>query len=82
MRSTREVAADIQRYCVAHPGARDTLEGIAWWLAIQRCSDTLEDLRAAVDQLVAERVLVRHDLADGTTLFGCSARERGQEAES
>jgi hypothetical protein len=72
MRSTREVAAEIRRYCVAHPEARDTLEGIAWWLAMQRCTDTLEELRAAVDSLVEEKVLVPYHLTDGTTVFGCS----------
>jgi hypothetical protein len=70
-RSTHEVAAEIQRYCAAHPGVRDTLEGIAWWLAIQRSSDTLEALSAAVDSLVEQKVLEAHRLADGTQLFGC-----------
>jgi len=70
-RSTHEVAAEIQRYCAAHPGVRDTLEGIAWWLTIQRSSDTLEVLSAAVDTLVEQKVLESHRLADGRQLFGC-----------
>ena len=69
--STHEVAAEIRRYCAAHPGGRDTLEGIAWWLAIQRCSETLEVLSAAVDSLVEQKVLESYRLADGTQLFGC-----------
>jgi hypothetical protein len=70
-RSSHEVAAEIQRYCAAHPGVRDTLEGIAWWLAIQRSSDTLEVLSAAVDSLVEQKVLEAHRLADGRQVFGC-----------
>ena len=72
-RSTRELAAEITRYCAAHRDARDTLEGIAWWLAMQRCSDTLDELRAAVDLLVEQRVLVPHHLNDGTTVYSCPA---------
>jgi hypothetical protein len=71
-RSPRALTAEISRYCAEHPGARDTLEGIAWWLAIQRSSDTLEELRAAVDVLIERNVLVPHRLTDGRTLYGCS----------
>ena len=71
-RSIHEVAGDIRRYCAAHSDARDTLEGIAWWLAIQRCSDTLEEVRAAVDLLVQQKVLVPYHFSDGTTVFGSS----------
>jgi hypothetical protein len=69
--STQQLADEISRYCTAHPGARDTLEGIAWWLAIQRRNDTLEELRAAVEILVAQHVLVPYRLNDGTTVYGC-----------
>lgn len=75
--STHPIAEEIRRYCVAHPEARDTVEGIAWWLAIQRSSDSLEEVRAAVDSLVEQAVLVAYRLNDGTTVFGCSA-DRGR----
>jgi hypothetical protein len=75
--STSEVAADIKRYCAAHPGVRDTLEGIAWWLALQRCSDTMGVLGAAVDSLVEQKVLAAYRLADGRTVFGCCAGGQG-----
>ena len=80
-RSTRELAAEITRYCLAHPGARDTIEGIAWWLAMQRSSDTLEELRAAVNSLCDQKLLVAYRLSDGTTVYGCPADERTQDAE-
>jgi len=67
-----DLADEIRRYCVAHPDARDTLDGIAWWLALQRQEDTLEELRVAVDSLVAQGLLVPHRLIDGSVVFGCS----------
>ena len=76
-RSTQELADEITRYCAAHPDARDTLEGIAWWLTLQRCNDTLDDLRAAVGFLVDQKVLVPFHLNDGTTVYGCSTGPGG-----
>jgi hypothetical protein len=65
---------EIRRYCVAHPDALDSLDGIAWWVAMQRYDDVLEELAAVVDQLVDEGVLVRHRTQDGTTVFGCCVK--------
>ena len=76
MRPTRnELAADIRRYCATHPNALDTVEGIAWWVAIQRYGDMLDDVRAVVDSLVSEGVLVRYLNEDGGCVFGCRPRE-------
>jgi hypothetical protein len=66
------LADEIRRYCAAHPEARDTLEGIAWWLALQRQGEAREELRAAVESLVAQGLLVEHRLSDGSVVFGCS----------
>lgn len=70
--SNSGLAEEIRRYCAEHPGARDTLEGIAWWLALQRHGEAREELRAAVDSLVAQGLLVQHRLSDGSIVFGCS----------
>ncbi len=67
-----QIAAELRRYCAAHPHGRDTLEGIAWWLTLQRCNETMDVLSAAVDSLVEQNVLTIHRLGDGTTLFGCA----------
>jgi hypothetical protein len=67
----RRVAEEIHRYCVAHPQACDSVEGIAWWVARQRYDETLDEVRAAVDMLVAEGFLVPHNLGDGSTVFAC-----------
>lgn len=52
------LAAEVVRYLRRHPGAADTVEGIAeWWVAKQRLEDTLERVQAAVERLVADGVL-------------------------
>lgn len=52
------LAAEVLRYLRRHPGAADTVEGIAeWWVAKQLLEDTLERVQAAVERLVAEGVL-------------------------
>src|SRR5258708_7753707 len=50
--STRRIAAEIQRYCTAHPGARDTLEGVMWWVQLQRNEDFKCRIAEAVEWLV------------------------------
>ena len=42
---------------------------------MQRCTDTVEELRAAVQVLVEQKVLVPYRLNDGTTVYGCFADE-------
>jgi hypothetical protein len=79
---TTEVAAEIKRYCAEHPCVCDTLEGIAWWLAMQRYGDTMDDLRAAVDLLVEQKLLEPYRLADGRILFACSGAQPPPGAES
>ncbi len=76
--SIRLVAEEIHRYCIAHPDACDSVEGIAWWLARQRHDEVLSDVRAAVDVLVAEGRLTPHALADGSTVFCCRSSTRPQ----
>lgn len=72
MRSSQdELADEIRRYCIVNPHARDTLEGIAWWVVHQRYREMLGDLEAAIDRLVVEQVLVRHQMEDGATLYSC-----------
>jgi hypothetical protein len=76
--STEALSAEIRRYCAANPNAADTVEGIAWWLTMQRYSDTLESVRAAVDTLVVEGVLVRYQNRDGACVFGCRLTRENQ----
>jgi hypothetical protein len=74
----QRVAEEIYRYCVAHPEACDNVEGIAWWLARQRYDESLTEVRAAVEMLVADGRLLTHQLGDGSTLFRCCPNAQQQ----
>ena len=74
-RSTAELEDEIRRYCIAHPSALDSLNGIAWWVAMQRYEEVRSELGAAVDRLVDEGVLVRYRTQDGATVFGCCVKK-------
>jgi hypothetical protein len=71
-RSIDRVAAEIRRYCAAHPDARDTIEGITWWVSLQRQHDLKSAVSAAVQLLVQQGALARHRLQDGSEVFSCN----------
>ncbi|HEY5616337.1 MAG TPA: hypothetical protein VIK60_00240 [Vicinamibacterales bacterium] len=63
----RAVAAEIVRYLRAHPDAADTLDGAArWWLPQQPGREVMEQ---AMEMLVAQNIVERHVLPEGTTVF-------------
>ena len=70
-RSTRQIAAQIERYCAAHPNARDTIDGIAWWVQMQVQEEIRSGVADAVRILVEQGTLERHRLHDGSEVFGC-----------
>ena len=79
-RTVDELSAEIRRYCAAHPNAADTIEGIAWWLALQRYDEALQEVQSAVDHLVGQGVLVKYQTTEGVSVFGCcpvDARKSG-----
>ena len=71
--STKRIAAQIERYCSAHPNARDTLDGIAWWVQMQIQEEIRTGVADAVRALVEQGTLERHRLQDGSEVFGCCA---------
>jgi hypothetical protein len=68
---TPDVAEEIRRYCAAHPRARDTIEGIAWWVQMQVQNDIRNRVADAVSLLVKEGRLEQHRLQDGSVVYGC-----------
>lgn len=76
MPGTRDLVAEIERYCMDHPHACDTLEGIAWWIGSERSEGGSDRLGEAVNQLVATGRMARHELADGSIVFSCVAPAR------
>ena len=64
------LAAEVLRYLRRHPGAADTIEGIAeWWLAKQRLEDTLVHVQAAVDRLVTQDLVEANGVAGGRVRY-------------
>jgi len=74
--AVQELIAAIQRYCAANPSARDSIEGMTWWLGADLRTARAEDLRSAIEYLLDRGVLERHRLADGTQVFGCAPPAR------
>ena len=63
-------SADILAYLRAHPQASDSLEGIvSWWLPARFAAarDVVQD---SLDRLVAQGLVERTRLADGTLVYG------------
>ena len=68
-RDIEDIARELERYVDRHPGAADTVDGIArWWLA-GPVQPPPRDVEAALDLLVRRGVLTRRLLPDGTTVF-------------
>jgi hypothetical protein len=72
--STNRVAAAIRRYCAANPQARDTIEGIGWWVQMQLQEEFRSCVAAAVQRLTEDGSLERRRLEDGSEVFGCKSR--------
>jgi hypothetical protein len=54
----RAASEQIQRYLEEHPGAADSLDGIAtWWVARQVIAKELSVVRAALERLVEAGVV-------------------------
>lgn len=64
------IAKEIQRYALANPQARDTAEGIAWWIRMQREDDLKNDVADAIALLVRRGFLRPYLLPDGSNVFG------------
>ena len=75
---SRPIANEILAYLVKHPEAQDTLEGITeWWLLEQRIQYAVAEVDGALNNLVADGLLVTRQCADGRTYYGLNrAKER------
>lgn len=60
-----EQRESILRYLAACPRAADTVEGVAsWWLARQRLHDTRQAIEEILEELVAEGLLGKVNVAN------------------
>ena len=61
---------EISSYLTRHPEARDTVEGIAeWWLLRQQIHDQTAAVRAALEQLVLEDLVLERRGLDGRAFY-------------
>jgi hypothetical protein len=67
------VASEIARYSTAHPDARDTAEGISWWVQMQRQEDIRNSVPEAIALLLSQGILERSLAPDGAQLYGFRA---------
>jgi len=73
----REVESAVLAYLDRHPGASDTLDGIAqWWLPRQRYVTARQRIEGVLARLVADGVLQRRRLPDGTALYALDPTRR------
>lgn len=75
------IAEEIERYCVAHPDARDTADGISWWVHLQRQEDLRNSIPEAIEVLLARGVLERSLAPDGAQLYGYRAPAKQATAQ-
>lgn len=60
------LADEVLDYLSHHPGAQDTLEGIAeWWLLQQRIDRAIAEVETALSDLVKKNFLVARQGRDG-----------------
>ena len=75
--AVRAMAAAIERYLEAHPGAADTAEGIQrWWLSAEFADEPATMLTDALEVLVARGVIASTTLPDGRTLYAAPRARR------
>jgi Fe2+ or Zn2+ uptake regulation protein len=67
---------EILTYLRNHSGAADTFEGIIeWWLPRQRYEQSKEKIQKALDTLVAQGLVKKVYLSDGTTIYSSADRK-------
>ena len=64
----RDLEAELERYCDAHPHAADSVDGVRrWWLADPDVA--LDEIQAALEALVKRGLLDVRWLPDGTAIY-------------
>jgi hypothetical protein len=67
----RRIARSILSYIAQNPGAKDSLEGVRWWIErADECSDL--DIEDAVRILLERGLISRWEAVPGSVVFGLS----------
>jgi hypothetical protein len=76
-----EMEEDIMHYLLDHPGAKDTLDGIArWWVLEQRVKREVMEVQRAVAGLVRRKWLLERRGADAQVHYRLNPAKTGQIA--
>lgn len=66
----KTIEEEITRYLVQRPHAADTVDGIRqWWLPRMPLDAAADEIRQALERLVARGTVVASTLPDGTTIY-------------
>lgn len=75
------VALQILSYLSTHKDAQDTIEGIAeWWLLEQRVHHMIGEVKKALAELVAQRMVVERTGRDGRAHYRLNPRKQRRVA--
>ncbi|HEV8551140.1 MAG TPA: hypothetical protein VGQ57_18960 [Polyangiaceae bacterium] len=66
----------IQTYCLLHPRAADTIEGVRAWLPPELRQSSKIELEAALATLVASGSVTRRSISDGSVIYFSAALPR------
>jgi hypothetical protein len=77
-----EIARAILGYLARNPEAQDTLPGIVeWWLLDHQIRTRTVEVKEAIDQLVADRLILKHKGIDAETHYRINPRQYGRVEE-
>jgi hypothetical protein len=69
--------AEILKYLVQHPGAKDTLEGVVeWWMLDFRLGSTAKEVKAGLEQLMAQNLVIAERGGDGRIYYRANPASR------
>jgi len=74
-RDRSAVMAEILRYLVERPDAKDTLEGIAqWWIPSGQKPPSRDAVQSAIDELLTRGWIVRRETTPSHVVYGLDKR--------
>ncbi|MGE5217825.1 MAG: hypothetical protein ACM3SP_12560 [Chloroflexota bacterium] len=76
------MARSLLAYCVEHPDAKDTVEGIQrWWFTTGQTSWGVDEVRNALESLTARKWLTRRTVRQAEEIYGVN-KEKLDEIKS
>jgi hypothetical protein len=77
-----KIAREILAYLAEHTDAQDTLEGIVeWWLLDQAIISWTKNVKEALEELVAERLVIERKARDGRIHYRVNRRKQREIRE-